>query len=626
MTVATTDRPQVHHTTEAARQPSEPRGESRLESRHESRHESCLESRIQPRSESTSGAGLMGWATLAAALPALPGCGGGDDATATALADDGGRVTAQAASGGQGADAGAELATPTREEASRFLSQAGLGGTVTDINQVRASGSFDAWLSTQFNTAPSQSYVKLISPGGKDADRNNESPNAGGRFAVQRALWRKLITGKDVLRQRVTLALSEIFVVSVNGIQTGNKGFAAAAYMDILERNTFGNLRDLLMQVSTSAAMGSYLTFQGNRKANTTTGSQPDENYARELMQLFTIGLVKLNLDGTPVLKDGAPEESYTQDDVLGLARVFTGWFYNNDNNPETDKVTKPMRQDAKSHEPGLKKFLGIEIPPSTNGEDSLRLAIDALMAHPNIGPFIGRQLIQRLVKSNPSPAYVARVATAFNNNGATPGVKGDMKATLRAVLLDAEAREPHADGTKNGKLREPMLRFLHWARIVKLSESSKNRYDMGDLSSAAYGLGQGPLQSPSVFNFFRPGFVPPGGQLGPLGITAPEFQITNESSVAGYLNFMQKAVVGGVAGSTPDYAAFAPLVAKPDASDLLKELNVLLAAGQVSARTLSSLARALNTIVPSNDKNKSNRMHAAILLMLAAPEYLVQK
>jgi uncharacterized protein (DUF1800 family) len=234
-----------------------------------------------------------------------------------------------------------------------------------------------ATLTTQFNTPPIQSYVRRISPGGDDADRNGESPNAGGKYAVQRALWRKFITSKDVLRQRVTLALSEIFVVSVDGTQGNNKGFAVAAYMDILEGNAFGNLRTLLEQVSTSAAMGSFLTFKNNKRANLQTGSQPDENYARELMQLFTIGLVELNLDGTPVLVNGAPVETYGQVDVAGLARVFTGWDFNGDRNPETDRVTLPMVQEANSHELGPKTFLNYTIGQGTNGGDSMKLAIN---------------------------------------------------------------------------------------------------------------------------------------------------------------------------------------------------------------------------------------------------------
>jgi uncharacterized protein (DUF1800 family) len=590
MTVATTDRPRVHNELEPVHPPGESRGA------------------LGPMAPM----GLVGLAALAAALP---GCGGGESEV-EALADVDGRANVLAADGGEGLALAAAMSTITREEASRFLSQAGMGGTAVDIMQVQASGSFDAWLTTQFNTAPTKGYVKLISPGGEDRDRNGESPNAGGKFAVQRAMWRKFITGPDVLRQRVTLALSEIFVISVSGVQGGN--------MDILEGNAFGNLRGLLEQVSTSAAMGTFLTFQNNKKANTLTGSQPDENYARELMQLFTIGLVELNLDGTPVLVNGAPVETYTQDDVAGLARVFTGWDFNTDRNPETDRATKPMVQEENSHEPGAKTFLNYTIGQGTDGANSLKLAINRLMEHPNMGPFLGRQLIQRLVKSNPSPGYVARVATAFN--GSSPATKGDLKATLRAVLLDTEARAPEAQGTKNGKLREPMLRFMHWARIAQLLPSNKKRYDMGDLSSAAFALGQSPLQSPSVFNFFRPAYVPPGGQLAALGITAPEFQITNESSVAGYLNFMQKVVANGVSGSLPDYTAFKDLVAKPSSADLLKELNVLLAAGQVSPATLARLATAVDTIPPTSDKNRQNRMHAAVLLMLCAPEYLVQK
>jgi uncharacterized protein (DUF1800 family) len=577
---------------------------------------------VHPPAAPRRAADLVGLAALAAVLPACGG--GGDDAGVSAFTDAGGRVTAQSAGGAEGAVASplAAVAQLTREQASRFLSQAGMGGTAAEIAQVQALG-FEAWLKAQFVAPRSKSYVKLISPGGEDRDRNGEAPNSGAANAVERALWRKFITSPDVLRQRVTLALSEIFVVSIDGITGGNKGFAAAAFMDILEGNAFGNCRDLLMQVSTSSAMGSYLTYRMNKKANPTTGSQPDENYAREVMQLFSIGLVKLNLDGTPVLVGGAPVETYNQADVSGLARVFTGWFHNADSSPETDRVTQPMQQLSQWHELGEKKFLGTTIAPNVKGEESLGLAVDALMAHPNIGPFLGRQLIQRLVKSNPSPAYVARVATAFNGNSLR--TKGDMKATLQAVLLDAEARSSSGlSDPQHGKLREPMLRFLQWARIVKLSQSSKDRYDIGELSSPASQLGQSPLRSPSVFNFFRPGYVPPTGELGRLGITAPEFQITNETSVAGYLNFMQKTIAKGVGGGKPDYSAL--LQRAGDSRSLLGELNVLLAAGQISAMTLAALATALDDINAQTDAGKLRRVQAALLLVMAAPEYLVQK
>ncbi|EHR72211.1 hypothetical protein BurJ1DRAFT_3403 [Burkholderiales bacterium JOSHI_001] len=572
-----------------------------------------------PHGEPPPALGLGALAALAAVLPACGGGGAGADPLA-ASADE---LAGIQAVGDGSAPVSPPVRPPvrlTREQASRFLSQASLGATAQDIAQLRSVG-IQAWLSAQFSAPRGASYVDLISPGGPDADV--VEGNSGGANAVERALWRKLITSPDVLRQRVSLALSEIFVVSIKGVALNSRGFSVAAFMDILEGNAFGNYRDLLMQVSTSSAMGAYLSFVNNRKANPRTGSQPDENYAREVMQLFSIGLLKLNLDGTPVLVNGEPQESYTQADVLGMARVFTGWALSADRSTPYTIVTQPMRQVPGNHELGTKEFLGTTIPAGTDGVASLGLAVDALMAHPNIGPFVGRQLIQRLVKSNPSPAYVARVATAFNGNAQRQ--KGDMQATLRAVLLDSEARSVTGlSDPLHGKLREPMLRFLQWARMVRLPPAATGRYGLGDLSDPANALAQSPLRSPSVFNFFRPGYVQPDSELGRRGITAPEFQITNESSVAGYLNFMQRVIAQGLAGSRPDYTDL--LLLAGDSAALLAELNVLLAGGQIAAATLVALKTALDSIDSRTAAGALRRVQAAVTLVMAAPEYLVQK
>jgi uncharacterized protein (DUF1800 family) len=575
--------------------------------------------------------GVCGLAGLAALSAAMSGCGGGGGGDAAAAVDSGGTAsrTSAVAGAGAGAAAGADSANaavtpPVRpperisgEQASRFLSQAAFGGTAADITQVQTLG-YEGWLSQQFGLPLSTSYLKLISTNGLDFDTRFDD----SRLGIERAVWRKLISSPDLLRQRVTLALSEIFVISITPVFTPKRGFACAAFMDILEGNALGNYRDILMKVSTSLAMGVYLTFVNNVKANPITGSQPDENYARECMQLFTIGLQQLKLDGTPVLKDGAPIDSYVQADVLGLARVFTGWARSS--TPDlVISAGEPMRMVATKHETGIKEFLGTKILENTDGETSLKLAVDTLMAHPNIGPFIGRQLIQRLVKSNPSPAYVARVATAFN--GSSPATKGDMKATLRAVLLDAEARSSTGlSDEKHGKLREPMLRFIQWARTFDLKPAAGASYLIGDLSNPGKALGQSPLRATSVFNFFRPGYVPPNSALGNQGITAPEFQITNESTVASYLNFMQRVITSGIATMKPNYGNLADFV--PDSKALVDKLNVWLAAGQLSATTVALLKTALDSIDASTEAGKTSRIQAALILVMAAPEYLVQK
>jgi len=513
-------------------------------------------------------------------------------------------------------------AAPTRTQAARFLAQASLSSSTAEIERVQTLG-YGAWLDEQMALPRSSTNVEWLRSKGFDAvDYRN------GFAGADAMLWRKLVSSPDPLRQRVALALSEIVVVGMAGISgLGFRAFAAGHFMDLLEAHAFGNYRALLDDVSKSPAMGAYLTFRGNRKA--AGQSVPDENYARELMQLFTIGLVQLNSDGTPRLgSNGQALDSYTQDDVTQLARVFTGWDVDTSvGTADTpDRSIRPMVQVTTRHELGEKKFLGTTIPASTDGVRSLALALDALVAHPNIAPFVGRQLIQRLVTSNPSAAYVGRVAAAFNNNGS--GVKGDLRATLRAVLLDPEARSDSAGSDPAfGKLREPVLRFVQWTRTFVLVDASGN-WALGDMSDPAARLGQSPLRSPSVFNFFRPGYVVPNSGINAAGNrTVPEFQITTESSVAGYVNFMQRTIGSGVNGNTAlrgNYAALQALVA--DSAALLAELNVTLAAGQLSAITLAALKAALDTIAVTTAAGQANRIYAGVTLVFAAPEYITLK
>ena len=337
--------------------------------------------------------------------------------------------------------------------------------------------------------------------------------------------------------------------------------------------------------------MGEYLTYRGSAKANATTGALPDENYARELMQLFTIGLVKLNLDGTPQLSGGATTDTYSQDDITGLARVFTGWDVDLAGQSGAaatstpDFVRRPMVQVASRYESGAKTFLGTTIAAGTSASQGLTQALDAIFAHANVGPFFVRQLIQRLVTSNPSPAYVARIATVFNDDGS--GVRGNLRAVVRATLLDDEARNASlAAGTSYGKLREPMLRLIGWGRAFGATSPS-GAWAFGNTSDAGTRLAQSPLRSPSVFNFFRPGYVPPNSSLGTAALVAPEFQIANESSVVGCINYLQRVVAGSVGDITADYGAL--LLLADDAGALLAEINLVLAANQLSAATVSA-------------------------------------
>ena len=408
------------------------------------------------------------------------------------------------------------------------------------------------------------------------------------------------------------------------GAYSGWRQFSAATYLDLLEANAFGSHRALLQQISLSAPMGEYLTYRGSAKANTTSGALPDENYARELMQLFTIGLVQLNLDGTPKLTNGQSTDTYGLNDITGLARVFTGWDFDlaGGTAATPDFMRRPMTQVASRYETGAKTFLGTTIAAGTAATPSLTMALDAITTHANVAPFFSRQLIQRLVTSNPSPAYVARVASVFLDDGI--GAPGNLRAVIRAVLLDDEARSASAAaGASFGKLREPMLRFVAWARAFGATSPS-GAWNVGNTSDSARGLAQSPLRSPSVFNFFRPGYVPPNSPLGTASLVAPEFQIANESSVVGCVNFMQRAVAGSVGDITPDDSSLVPLA--DDAKALVDEINLVLAANQLSATTAATLRAAVATMASGTDTARRNRINAALVLVLAAPEYIVQK
>ena len=507
----------------------------------------------------------------------------------------------------------------TDAQASRFLAQATLGVTDADIASVRALG-FEAWLDQEFaRPASISNWAWLVSRGiDVDPDARNVAK------LVDEQIWQRLLSAGDSLRQRVALALSEIMVVGFDGINGTYKQFQLAAWWDLLADNAFGNYRTLLEAVTLNPAMGGYLNTAGNRKEDAASGRVPDENYAREVMQLFSIGLTALNVDGTAQRAgNGETVDSYTQDTVSNLARVFTGWNRDVSKGVATpDYQRAPMTLTASLHSTLAANFLGTTIPANTPGAAALQTAMNTLANHPNVGPFIGRQLIQRLVTSNPSPAYVARVAARFNDNG--QGVRGDLKAVVRAVLLDDDARDDiNLTNPNFGKLREPLLRFIQWARSFKTRTVSGD-WKGGNTSDPGRSLGQSPLRSPSVFNFFRPGYVPAGSGIAAAGLTAPEFQLANESSVAGYLNVMQTITAAGHADIKPDYSA--ELALAGDATALLARVERLLCADQLQPSTRTTIVSAVNSIAATTDVGKNNRVYTTVLLVMASLDYLVQK
>ena len=530
---------------------------------------------------------------------------------------------------GSSVNSAAVAATPvalSRIQAARFFAQAAFGGSDTDIQnlQYQAQG-VQGWLAQQF-AIPVNPSGQLSNVAWMQANSliSVEFETTG----VQSSLWRKLISSPDVLRQRMMLALTDLFVINTGAITLTYRGAAAAYYLDQLEANAFGNFKDLLLAVSHTPAMGEYLSYLGSVKANPVTGTSPDENYAREIMQLFSIGVVQLNLDGTPIPNPNDPGvalATYSQTDVLNMAKVFTGWKLNTaataylGASAATDMINDPSGFDTTE-----KTVLGQTIAAGLDGEQTLEAAIGILTAHPNMAPFISRQFIQRLVTSNPSADYVSRVAAVFKS------AQGDMKSVITAILTDTEATsDTLLSNPLAGKLREPVVRFIQWARTFQLNFSptaAAQWAGIGDLSSPSSRLAESPLQSPNVFFFFQPGYIPPHTALQTNSITAPEFAITNESSVAGYMNFIENLIADGIGGVPGNYNALQPLVNQGgNSAALLAELNVLIAAGQLSAATLSLMQGALDTIDVTT-MGTNARLFAALTLVMCAPEYLVQK
>jgi uncharacterized protein (DUF1800 family) len=514
--------------------------------------------------------------------------------------------------------------------ASRFLAQATFGANMYEIRRLADLG-YDQWLESQFAAGQS-----LHRPYMDEIMKSGRQPNDVDFYSVW---WKNAISGGDPLRLRATYALSQIFVVSFQDSTVASYPRGVSSYYDTLGKYAFGNFRDLLEAVALHPMMGLYMSHMRNQKED--GDRKPDENFAREIMQLMTIGLYMLNQDGTLKLSGGSPIETYTETDVAELAKVFTGWawygpdkssnrFHNGVADPNRD--WRPMQNYPDFHSTGGKQVLGVEIPAGGTAEADLKIALDTLFNHPNVGPFISRQLIQRLVTSNPSPAYVSRVAAAFNNNGS--GVRGDMRAVWRAILLDPEAR-PASVPEGGGKLREPVLRLAHWARAFN-ARSISGRYRMWATDDPLSGLAQTPMRAPSVFNFYRPGYVPPHSELAAQNLVSPEMQLTGEASVIGYLNLIQAVIAAGMGDDhdiVPGYSAEFDRAGVP--ANLVERINILLLGGRMSSALRSRILSAVESIdLPKQGdapqaviaKARANRTYLAIFLAMASPEYLAQQ
>ena len=536
----------------------------------------------------------------AAVILGIAGCGGGSGSTPP--------------------PPGPQPPTPiSTAEAFKFLNQASFGATEAEAERVITMG-VEAWIDDQMVKPASLQLPHMLAL---------PPPEFMGQLQVDRVdIWfRNSLHGQDQLRQRVAFALSEIMVVSQIGA-LNNQPFGLASYYDMLARNAFGNYRDLIEEVTLHPSMGVYLSMLGNEKPDPVRNIRPDENYARELMQLFSIGLVELNQDGS-VRTDGQgkPIPTYDQSIIEGFAHVYTGWTYAGArefhlNFANLFRQVTPMDLWPEYHDIGPKNILnGVTIPAGQPGERDLAAALDNIFDHPNVGPFIAIRLIQRLVTSNPSPGYISRVAAVFDSNG--QGVRGDLGAVVKAILLDDEAR-PALPMEIDGKVKEPILRLTQLWRAYDATSRS-GRYP---LRNAYVIFGQGPLQAPHVFNFFSP-FFAPAGEIRNSSLVAPELEIATEYQNTFVTNFMfgQAFVLNS---ENPDlreddvYIDFAdemPVAA--NAQVLVDVVARKLLAGQISD-TLRVEITGMLALIPEG--NSRLRVAETIYLIVTSPEYAYQR
>jgi uncharacterized protein (DUF1800 family) len=513
------------------------------------------------------------------------------------------------------------LTNVTATDAARLLTQATFGPKKSEIDAL-TGGSIDAWITTQLALPFTSHRAALLA----DFNAFGGQQNNGSIFPTNRqaAWWKNVLTAPDQLRQRVAFALSELLVVSDVALgQPYTEGLAN--YYDILGNGAFGNFRTLINDVTLSPIMGSYLSSLRNSKADPVAGTSPDENYAREVMQLFTVVLNLLQPDGTLALDShGLPVATYNQTTITAMAKVFTGWSFNTAS-PTTNTfrtgradLINPMVNFAAFHDDSVKNIVnGVVIPASQGAATDLKIALDTLFNHPNTAPFISKQLIQRLVTSNPSPAYVYRVAQVFLQQKDSPT---QLAAVVRAILTDYEARSPSfVSNSGYGKLKEPILRATALLRAYNTAPAG-GRFVSSTFNNPDVLLDQAALRSPTVFNFFHPAYVEPG-PLAAAGLVAPEFEITDATFSIDVPNYLRSLIF--TTSGSPQQLDFTSQQALTPAA-LLDELNLVLCGGNLTPAARNLITTALGVLPTST--TPLERVQSAVLLVSTSASAATQK
>lgn len=528
-------------------------------------------------------------------------------------------LAAPPSGGGEPAPSEAEPvgASPTADIV-RFLEQATFGPTPRLVEHVRSVG-IEAYLDAQFD-APMSSYPTLplvptvrdttACPNGSACQRDNYT-----MYPLQRRFFENALYADDQIRQRVAFALHQIVVVS--GVEVTQPS-RLAPYLQVLDRNAFGSFRQLLYEITLNPAMGSYLDAAGN------TRTRPNENYAREILQLFSIGTVRLNPDGTQQLDDaGRPIPAYGQDEVDNFARVFTGLRLAPAVAPGVPNYIDPMAVNEPQHDTGAKILLnGTVLPAGQRTLSDVNDALDNIFMHPNVGPFISKQLIQHLVTSNPSRDYVARVTAAFN--GDTTGVRGDLTAVVRTILLDPEARGAAKSDPGYGRLRHPAQFIANVLRAFDARSADGALPSDGYLNPQSATLGMDVFRPPSVFSYFSPSGAVPGG----AGLRGPEFALFSTSTSLARINFVNTIVFNRIntganapLGTSLDLSPLVALAEDPQA--LAGYLDDLLLHGTMSEPMRDLVVTAVSAVPASNGPR---RARTAAYLVLTSPQYQVQR